>query len=70
MDNKLTEIKRVVHGRWLEENTRPKSQLFICSACEKVAYNRPSGSIKGYRYKKICVYSYCPNCGAKMDLEE
>lgn len=53
----------VVHGRWLtwEEQfqgrtPRKKSKLGVfCSACHNHADN---------------MFNYCPNCGAKMDLEE
>ena len=49
-------------GQWIEENPRPKSTQFICSACNRVAYNRQNNSAK----VKECEYKYCPNCGAKM----
>ena len=46
----------VVHGRWIE-----KPYLFgttkYCSICG-LNYGMPHG-----------VFNYCPNCGAKMDLE-
>ena len=51
-------------GEWIEENPRPKSSAFYCSACHRTAYdpqpNRKSGWVKR------CRYAYCPNCGARM----
>lgn len=50
----------VEHGRWLLPNKRQATYLRRCSCCGKIAYFCGSG----------CSYKYCPNCGAKMDLEE
>ena len=44
----------VVHGRW-EYNGIPESVLSKCSVC---------GCLYG-----SSAFNYCPNCGAKMDLE-
>lgn len=47
----------VVHGRWiLKETCGPNTKKFHCSVCNKVP-------------KSLCTETYCPNCGAKMDLE-
>lgn len=46
----------VRHGRWELETSK---YLRRCSACEKVTFYCGAG-----RH-----YDYCPNCGAKMDLE-
>lgn len=62
-DAPTVEAVPVVHGRWLtwEEQfpgrtPRKKSMLGVfCSACHNHADN---------------MSYYCPNCGAKMDLEE
>ena len=55
----VEDVTKVVHGRWRietdEEEPRPMFKLVVCSVCEEKA-NHP--------------YNYCPNCGAKMDLEE
>ena len=48
----------VVHGRWIvKEHSAPYGgyHLFHCSECDE-----PNAREK----------NYCPNCGAKMDLEE
>lgn len=50
--------KKVVHGRWIEDTERyifGRKKNDICSNCRT-----SSGIIK---------FNYCPNCGAKMDLE-
>ena len=43
----------VVHGRW-GMGSKANWQMPMCSVCQKQATTR---------------YDYCPNCGAKMDLE-
>ena len=52
-------VAPVRHGRWIKENSRKKSYLWICSNCRKIAYFC-GGDGK-------CAYQYCPNCGARMD---
>lgn len=49
----------VVHGEWQKENTRPKTYLWKCSACEQTAYYCAGNT-------GACGYQFCPNCGAKM----
>ena len=48
----LIEVAPVVHGRWID-NGIPDSILNGCSVC---GFTCGSSS-----------FSYCPNCGAKMD---
>ena len=61
MDQPIVDAAPVVHGRWLTTYTldtwmgTSKIDGFICSECGK------DSKVKG---------NYCPNCGAKMDLEE
>lgn len=53
------DVQEVRHGRWKKTVlATPKSYRRVCSVCRGVAY----------MIGKKC--SYCPNCGAKMDLEE
>lgn len=56
------DVAPVRHGRWIKENSRKKSYLWICSNCRKIAYFC-SGDGK-------CAYQYCPNCGADMSKED
>ena len=62
MDCKSEDVAPVRHGRWIKENSRKKSYLWICSNCRKIAYFC-SGDGK-------CAYQYCPNCGADMSKED
>ena len=55
-------VAPVRHGRWIKENSRKKSYLWICSNCRKIAYFC-GGDGK-------CAYQYCPNCGADMSKED
>ena len=53
------DVAPVRHGRWVEECVvdfnKEFCSIFFCSNCGKK-----------YRIPKM---NYCPNCGAKMDLE-
>lgn len=59
---RAADVALVRHGRWIKENSRKKSYLWICSNCRKIAYFC-GGDGK-------CAYQYCPNCGARMDGAE
>ena len=54
------EADPVRHGYWENANGRPKTYIRKCSVCGKEAYFCGRG----------CSYKFCPNCGAKMRLEE
>lgn len=56
------DVRPVVRGEWLEENTRPKSSQFYCSVCHRTAYDPQPTRSKGW--VKRCRYAYCPNCGS------
>lgn len=56
----IVEAEPVKHGKWIEENVRPKSYMWICSECRSVAYM----PVKGQR--KEAYFRFCPNCGAQM----
>lgn len=51
-------------GYWIEENIRPKSQLFACSKCGMIAYYPQSHRSNIHKH---CGYNYCPNCGRPME---
>ena len=53
---KATDVAPVQHGRWGTHSDRPDS--LICSVCNC-----------GFDMWKHDPHNYCPNCGAKMDLE-
>lgn len=47
----------VVHGKWVERKIGRVEEM-VCSMC---------GCVQEYDF---VAYRYCPNCGAKMDLED
>lgn len=49
------DVVEVKHGFWKKEELLECEPVFLCSICEKLHDQE---------------YSYCNNCGAKMDLEE
>ena len=49
------DVATVRHGRWLPFHSTAAGDIQYCSACEIGCTWKPN---------------YCPNCGAKMDLEE
>lgn len=51
------DVASVVHGRWEYIGTDKNGHVYRCTHC--------AGRI-GLDYET----AYCPNCGAKMDLEE
>ena len=55
-------------GEWIEENRRPRSSQFVCSECHRTAYDPQPTRDKAWR--KRCRYAYCPNCGAKMKVQD
>lgn len=54
------DVEPVRHGRWVG-----RSGLFQgeCSVCGYRTYDKTADWARKY-------WTYCPNCGAKMDLEE
>ena len=48
------DVAPVVHGRWSRVDYEPIGHDYFCSLCNHSGASR---------------YSYCPNCGAKMDGE-
>ena len=51
----------VVHGRWVEY---PVAHYFKCSKCKYIVPYK-----KAVRINEKQSYNYCPNCGAKMNVE-
>lgn len=55
-DNQPTaDVKKVKHGKWLDEGDEHLGIGFICSSCGKEQTDTED-------------FRYCPWCGAKMDL--
>lgn len=57
-----TDVQEVKHGCWINKPLSGYSYC-RCSNCRKIT------EIFVSRYK-VATQKYCPNCGAKMDLEE
>ena len=53
-DMKTADVAPVRNGRWLPFHSTAAGDIQYCSACEIGCTWKPN---------------YCPNCGAKMDLE-
>lgn len=51
------DVAPVVHGRWIADG-----DFVICSQCEAEMNQKNSLGMENSK-------NYCPNCGAKMDLE-
>ena len=52
------DVVPVRHGRWDSNDLNGYKWAFACSEC---------GWVDGYPFNDR--HNYCPNCGAKMDLE-
>ena len=59
------DVAEVVHGEWLRADDDWNSLTTIkCSLCSEEWCFETDDDVSLLNYK------YCPNCGAKMDLEE
>ena len=63
-EKKCEEEGMTRHGKWIpwDTDTRGCTLRFACSVCGNYTTY--------YEDAHECDYDYCPNCGAKMDLEE
>lgn len=60
-------ITPVVHGRWILS----EYEYLTCSACGKSYFTGYESLAKAIDHLKYAGgYKYCPNCGAKMDLDK
>ena len=57
-DIPAADVAPVVHGRWVEKEKYTFGIMYDCSLCENRILDN------GHPW------NYCPNCGAKMNLEE
>ena len=53
------DVAPVRHGRWIKVGYACGEAEWQCSACKETEWRTSASRLK-----------YCPNCGAKMDLEE
>ena len=59
----VADVAPVKHGKWIRNpDYESWAEMYVCSAC-----NRNALTDGDYRHK---LSDYCPNCGAKMDLED
>ena len=57
LDAPAADVAPVRHGRWIEKDKYTFGVMYDCSICDnRILDNGHS-------------WNYCPNCGAKMDLE-
>lgn len=62
-DMPTADVETVVHGRWIEQEDPMLDTYYTCSVCNEDFYIETTG----YTVKDLFTYTYCPNCGAKMD---
>lgn len=60
------DVAPVVHARWIEQEDQMLDVYYTCSACKEDFYIETPG----YTENDMFLYTYCPNCGAKMDEKE
>ena len=56
----------LVHGRWIEREDPMLDTYYTCSVCKEDFYIETTGDT----VKDLFMYTYCPNCGAKMDIKD
>lgn len=57
------DVAEVKHGKWVKPHWRNSVSCANCSICGAEAYHYDFHGVQK-------TYRYCPNCGAKMDLED
>ena len=57
-DAPAANVAPVRHGRWIEHEKYTFGVMYDCSICDNLILDNGHS------------WNYCPNCGAKMDLEE
>ncbi len=57
------EAEPVKHGQWRIVFDAYDCEMMECSCCGAEFYDGDNDTVD-------CLHNYCPNCGAKMDLEE
>lgn len=64
------DVAPMVHGRWEYDENATDWGIggYICSECKTRNNNLPCNRVKSVRM--FSGAKFCPNCGAKMDLED
>lgn len=67
---KAEDVAPVVHGKWVYNKNATDWGIggYVCSECQNKNNNLPCNRVKSVRM--FSGAKYCPNCGAKMDLEK
>lgn len=60
------DVAPAVHGRWIEREDPMLDTYCTCSACNEDFYIEQTGD----PVKDLFTYTYCPSCGAKMDIKD
>lgn len=66
------EYVQAKHGRWIRPEGIYTSYCSIrwqCTICKKIATQSHGENRKKFKTIPKCTYSYCPNCGAIMELQ-
>ena len=58
------DVVEVRHGKWIQPHWKNSNYCCNCSECGGEAMHAD------YQWDKNGIYPLCPNCGAKMDVEE
>lgn len=61
LNNPISETESIKHGKWNTVVNSNNHITYYCPIC---------GSIFNKGCADLGDYNYCPNCGAKMDLDE
>ena len=72
IDNiKPVDAVEVVHGRWVDRwGGKYANPHYECSVCKKSALYKCNRDVLDNGLWLQDLSDYCPNCGAKMDLED
>lgn len=62
-DMPTADVTQVRHGRWIEMEFLMPHPYYTCSVCGKDIYMEETGDPAS----DLFTYTYCPQCGAKMD---
>ena len=69
MTTDAADVAPVVHGEWI--NALGNYQVAECSNCSEWFEPCPEESPNKDFFECFCeAYSYCPHCGAKMEMED
>ena len=65
------EVPPVVHGKWIETSDCLATPKHYCSRCEIFAHTHLVLSLNSTAQYRIeaCLDDYCPNCGARMEVQ-